>query len=256
MESIYKQEVDLHIELRTVYKQRHEKNANIPDESMNIVDDGLCWASISKDCPSKANNYWPENLWKESAVRILFLLKEPNGKEGEDYKEWDWAKGSEIFGNTLAYWLEGIMKCSADYFPQYADLSTRKDILQKFPLAIMNLKKVAGDSSASWEEIWHYAEQDADFLKRQIQILNPNVIVCCGSNDCGDNYRKVISIAEEILFPEKHFDKVNLWCHFCKESNLLLIDSYHPSYPISYVDKMDKMFYWVSQFQKNNSPAI
>lgn len=82
MESIYKQEVDLHIELRTVYKQRHEKNANIPDESMNIVDDGLCWASISKDCPSKANNYWPENLWKESAVRILFLLKEPNGKEG------------------------------------------------------------------------------------------------------------------------------------------------------------------------------
>ena len=74
----------------------------------------------------------------------------------------------------------------ADYCPKYMEISTRKNIFKKYPLAIVNAKKIAGGSSANWNTIWKYAERDKFFLYRQIrEILKPNIIVCGGSNDTG-----------------------------------------------------------------------
>lgn len=92
--TIYESEVALSENLRKTY----------PEEMRGtIVDDGLCWAAISNKMPDKSNRNWPECLWTESKRRVLFFLKEPNGNEGEDYKDWDWSEGSETFGNVLAY---------------------------------------------------------------------------------------------------------------------------------------------------------
>ena len=99
-QTIYDSEVALFENLRKTY----------PEEMRDrIVDDGLCWAAISNKMPDKSNRNWPECLWTESKRRVLFFLKEPNRNEGEDYKDWDWSEGSEMFGNVLAYWLEGLM---------------------------------------------------------------------------------------------------------------------------------------------------
>ena len=157
--TIYESEIALFENLRKTY----------PEEIRDrIVDDGLCWAAISNKMPDKSNRNWPECLWTESKRRVLFLLKEPNGNEGEDYKDWDWSEGSEIFGNVLAYWLEGIMTTRIDYCPKYSEISSRKDIFKKYPLAIVNSKKIAGGSSANWNTIWEYVERDKLFLRTQI----------------------------------------------------------------------------------------
>ena len=155
--TIYDSEVSLLDSLRQTY----------PDEIRDLlVDDGLCWAAISNELPDTENNNWPECLWTNSERRVLFLLKEPNRNEREDYKDWDWSEGSSTFGNVLAYWLEGLMRTTKQYCPSYDDISSRKDIFKKYPLAIVNLKKVAGGSSANWNTIWKYAERDKPFLLR------------------------------------------------------------------------------------------
>ena len=114
--TIYESEVALFENLRQTYPE---------DTRGRIVDDGLCWAAISKKMPDKSNRNWPECLWTESKRRVLFFLKEPNKNEGEDYKDWDWSDGSRTFGNVLAYWLEGLMITRADYCPKYMEISTR-----------------------------------------------------------------------------------------------------------------------------------
>lgn len=231
--TIYESEVALFENLKKTY----------PEEMRDtIVDDGLCWAAISNKMPDKSNRNWPECLWTESKRRVLFFLKEPNGNEGEDYKDWDWSEGSETFGNVLAYWLEGLMITNADYCPKYDDISSRKGILKKYPLAIVNSKKIAGGSSANWNTIWEYAERDKLFLRTQIRdILKPNIIVCGGSNDAGNNFQKVLSIAMDCVFPDikEGFMKVNNWCYYNSEAEILLIDSYHPSLIMNEQEKIE-----------------
>lgn len=221
--SIYELEEELHNKLRDTYPE---------SERDKIVDDGLCWAAISNLQPDKSNKNWLECLWVESSRRVLFLLKEPNGNDGDDYKDWDWSVGSGTFGNVLAYWLDGLMNTTADYCPSYDDISCRKDIFKKYPFAIVNSKKISGGSSSNWPEIWEYAKRDKQFLRTQIRdILKPNIIVCGGSNDSADEKRKVISIALEIIFSDikEDFISINNWCQFNPKENILLIDSYHPS---------------------------
>lgn len=219
---IYESEKSLLEQLRNSYPEELKEK---------IVEDGLCWAAISNEMPDTSRRNWPECLWTDSSRRVLFLLKEPNGNEGEDYKDWDWSNGTERFGNVLAYWLEGIMTTNVEYCPKYNEKSSRQNIFKKYPLAITNLKKIAGDSSADWAEIWEYAERDKKFLQIQIrEILKPNIIVCGGSSD--KKNRKVISIALDYIFPDikEGFKKVNNWCYYNSEADILLIDSYHPTY--------------------------
>lgn len=221
--SIYQQETELFDELIKTYPE---------DLRSKIVTDGLCWAAISSDFPDYNNGFWPENLWSQSDRRVLFLLKEPNRNEGEDYKDWDWSKNNENFGNILAYWLDGLMRTTSSNKITYNDLSCRADIFKKYPLAIVNVKKVPGDSKADWREVREYAQRDKNFLRKQIKsILKPNIIVCCGSNDSNDYSRKMLSIALDCIYTEEKdkFMKVNNWCYYNAEDKILLIDSYHPS---------------------------
>lgn len=246
-QTIYESEKALFDNLRKTY----------PEEMRDrIVGDGLCLAAISNKKPDKSNRNWPECLWTESKRRVLFFLKEPNGNEGEDYKDWDcWPDRSEMFGNVLAYWLEGLMTTNADYCPKYNEISSRKDIFKKYPLAIVNSKKIAGGSSANWNTIWEYAERDKEFLRTQIRdILNPNIIVCCGSNDAEDKSRKVLSIALDYVFQDlkEGFRKINNWCYYNSEAEILLIDSYHPSSRMNEQEKNRRFDQRLSRFHLGN----
>ena len=240
--TLYESEKNLLETLRKTY----------PESERNLfVADGLCWADISNNMPDTANCNWPECLWTDSKRRVLFLLKEPNGNGNEDYKDWNWAVKNEPFGNALAYWLEGIITTTPIYCPKYEELPPRESIFKKRPLAIVNLKKIAGGSSANWNEIWKFAKRDKEFLVAQIRdILKPNIIVCCGSNDRNDWNEKVIAIALDCIFPDKKndFKKINDWCYYDSDGDILLIDSYHPSYRISNTIKINMLFHGFQDF--------
>ena len=241
--TIYDSEKSLLDSLRQTY----------PDKDRGLlVDDGLCWAAISNELSDTEK----EGLWTNSERRVLFLLKEPNGNEGEDYKDWDWSEGSDTFGNVLAYWLEGLMRTTKQYCPSYDDISSRKDIFKKYPLAIVNLKKVPGGNKADWKPIWKYAEQDKSFLRTQIrEIIKPNIIVCGGSNDNENNFRKVLSIALECIFPDikEGFKKINNWCYYNTERDIVLIDSFHPSSRMKKQEKIEGLIKGFQEFISNSN---
>ena len=45
----------------------------------------------------------------------------------------------------------------------------------------MNINKRGGSSSTDFKELNKYAEKYKEFLKREIEIINPDYIICCGS---------------------------------------------------------------------------
>ena len=233
-----------------IYKKENEifekiKNELSQDEREKFVRDGLCWADIccGEELPDDVFTE-NENLYLQQRPRIVFLLKESNDNAGEDYRDWHWAerKGCMTFKNSIALWYEGLLSTTATHLPTLEDLRQGREIFTEHPCAIVNAKKTSGKSRSDWNEISQFAEAHAQLLREQLNLYEPDIIVCCGSTDKEQNEQRMLNIAKRYLYPEFNFDKINNFCHYCSEKELLLIDSYHPSYHYCDEWKFDKMF--------------
>lgn len=124
-------------------------------------------------------------VWYSQDVRILFLLKEAYTKNGND--DWDLVedhllttkKMSHLF-KRICQWTQGILNTTQDDIPAFfsglSDTHYGNDILKK--IAVMNVKKSGGKANSSMEEINMYAEYDREELMRELEIIDPTVIVC------------------------------------------------------------------------------
>lgn len=242
----------------TIYEKENqlfESWSNCKSLDEGVVWDGLCWANIRDADMANGISHLDEHyesLWTESARKPLFFTKEPNGNDGEDYRDWHW-EGKNSFVNVVSYWLQGLHQVSADYCPNLSKLQSIDDILAQYPLCLVNAKKTAGDDISDWKEIREAAHANQKYLYRHIrEILKPNIIVCCGSNDDNDDNRKMLPLALDCLFPDEkdRFVKVNGWCHYNSELDILLIDSYHPSYRIAEEFKVNELLKSVHEFYK------
>lgn len=120
-------------------------------------------------------------------------------------------------------------------------LDPANQVVLKYPLAIVNVKKISGSSSVLNNTLYDYAKRDASFLRRQVRnILQPNIVVC-GSGS-------VLNIAKQYVYPDLTFKPINNWCFFSEEQDLLLINSWHPSAIISDTQKIDDMMRNVADF--------
>lgn len=95
----------------------------------------------------------------------------------------------------------------------------------------MNLKKVGGDAVAENDTIYTYAQQDKKYLKRQIELYEPDIIICCGRGN-GKN----ADILHDVVFEK---DEVSEWkepilqynyflATVNEKKNIPVVSYYHP----------------------------
>jgi len=118
--------------------------------------------------------------YMQARKKILFVLKDVNDypggdladllKEGPKYQMW----------HTIARWAAGIL----NDFPKY-ELIDNYDIMKKslLQVAAINLKKISGMSYADMRIINAFSKQDKHLLVKQIEIVNPQIIIACGTFD-------------------------------------------------------------------------
>ena len=174
------------------------------------------------------------NRWFNNDIRPLFILKEVHEakdlcleekrinfvemKEEDDFDPWD---GKTVMWRRLGTLAKGVL-----YFNNYhgevleyqlfpnneQGLAEHRETLEN--IAIMNLKKYPGGSNTGHDksrqtiDFTVHAENYADFLRKQIEIMDPTIIICCGKNivkSCLEKYEIVI------------------------DNSIPVIDTYHPS---------------------------
>lgn len=244
MKSIHELEDNLYTQWRASYST---------EDRAHFCFDGLCYNGPVSDDGQTASPGNEEQLWATSKRRILFLMKDTNDNDDSDYREWPWRKIHHRFFNCIFKWLQGLSTITANHVPKlqngdYFDTPCR--VVTEYPLAIVNIKKISGGSSVANNTLYEYFERDKAFLREQIvKILQPNIIVCGGGSST------VLDIAKKI-YADDSFVKINYYCYYSPELNLLLIDGFHPSARVSDFWKIDDMMDKIHEFILQERPPF
>lgn len=166
-----------------------------------------------------------EALFESTSQKILFITKEPNDpkQEGTDFREW-WKK--EVFygfSYRIAEWAFGIL----NNFPPYDEIWPKqngkyddsKGLEAIQSIAFMNIKKSGGVGIANNVTIGDHIEKYKDLIKKQISIIDPDIIVL------GLSW----TAKSKLIFPGIKWIKSGYGIPVAKYDTYTVIDFYHPS---------------------------
>jgi len=177
--------------------------------------------------------------WDKQDLKILFLLKEAyhddeKYKERTQSNEYRLAEDLCHYGpwhsiwNRVAEWTYGILNTTKDDIFPYKKLSWEQanDCLKK--IAVMNIKKSRGVSASNDKDLKKYAIDDAAEILAELEIINPDIIVCGYSmgyliealNKQKENNPSLITIDKKGNYSENY--------HY-RWKDRIVLDYYHPA---------------------------
>lgn len=119
----------------------------------------------------------------------------------------------------IAIWTQAIYHSFSQNICEYDEELLRaneKEIIDR--IAVVNVKKSNGERSSDYEDLKKYAKEDRKELKEELEIIQPDIIVC------GNNYNLLKIVLGEELRDEDTWDTMMaLW------KDTLVIDYYHPA---------------------------
>ena len=120
-----------------------------------------------------------EKKWNIASKKVLVILKETNNyaKDLRALIRDDWQKAKNYLWQNVGRWVYGIQNTTKTFIPgrSEADAHRNEALLSS---AVINLKKTKGRSNADMNEIRKYALEDADFIREEIDLIGPEVIIC------------------------------------------------------------------------------
>lgn len=140
-----------------------------------------------------------ENQYLSSKYKILYVMKEVNGGEDWDLRKFLYDGGRSQTWDNVARWTQGILNLDKEY--NWEDLLVNNDERRKTYLkkiGSINLKKTGGGYTSVDKEISKAAMENREIIKKQIELYNPDIIICCGT---AGNFANSILDLKEIKWP-------------------------------------------------------
>lgn len=125
--------------------------------------------------------------WAEARRKVLFVLHEaygsPEHAAGRDLRT---AIRTQPNGPgrrtwwTVAYWAYALQNLSDGRLPRFPDdLETSAAAGEALlSSAVINIKKSNGRAAQDWDDLMLYADQDGSFIRRQVDLIDPQLVVC------------------------------------------------------------------------------
>lgn len=180
-----------------------------------------------------------EKAWNtlEAGKKILFILKEPNDEQHEKDGKMDLAYSlkDNYIKNLRRYatwrnvflWSIGILNTEVNMIINFNEIYKKLETGNLNHIAVLNLKKVYGTSTANMSKIKKAAEDDRKYILKEIKLINPDIIVTA-------NIMNIL----KTLIPEGQLIesfKLNQYDDWISEWNIgdksiCIIKHYHPQY--------------------------
>lgn len=139
---------------------------------------------LFKNWKRKYDEFVPDGMvdpisYVSSNLKITFILKEVNAKDS--YELIDFLRNGAVGStwNNIARWSAGILFNKT--YDEVKDLNKEDRKKYLTPITVINLKKTPGGPSSNDKEIANFAENDREYIMKQLEIYKPDVIICCGT---------------------------------------------------------------------------
>lgn len=170
-----------------------------------------------------------EQTWDSlpDGKRVLILLKEAY-EDNHNNDSWALNEGLREFGpwssiwNRVSEWAYGINNTDAGSIAPYHELSKEEANAYLRKIAVVNIKKSGGKHTSIYEEIDAYAQADAEEIIREIELIDPDIIIC------GATFASLNQILNQ---PMEKGSNEN-WFYYSDAlggKERLFIDYYHPA---------------------------
>lgn len=227
-----------------------------------------------------------EDCFDRQPVKLTVLLKETNGNDSEgnhqdvlpdwDYRSWlkeQQSEGIPMPGETkdpfysstfrkLCLWLTEFFDIATTGdcdFDQYflddggVDIPKVRTSLKK--VALINLKKSWGTEKTDAGKLYNYATNPAisPILKRQLEIISPDVVVC-GSSDVFETVRNIFEIKNKDCVTKPSVTIPNKLMRYMVVGKTIFVDFFHPAWygktDLELAEYAKEVFSWVLQERK------
>lgn len=202
----------------------------------------------------KRKNIIPDGVvnckqYNESKTKVLYILKEVNGGENWNLRDFLNKNGGRFqTWNNIARWQYGIENIKQqNIWDKIKDIDEdfRKTQLRK--IAVVNLKKVPGKETSKMDEIWKYAWNDRELLKKQISLYSPDIVICCGTGEIVKKYKLV-----DNEFIENWSKSSSELDYHLTKNNRLIISHCHPQKRLDNKQKYIPLIKTIEEITKPN----
>ncbi len=155
-----------------------------------------------------------------SPIKILVVLKEVNGGSNWDLRDFLKAGGRSQTWNVVARWIENIFNLETNY--AWSDLAHNNDERRKLLLqyiGAINVKKTSGKNVANNNDVLAAAVKDKSYLKRQIELYCPDIVICGGTE------KAYVKATNEK--PDWKMTTHGIW-YYIEETGTIVISYSHP----------------------------
>lgn len=183
--------------------------------------------------PFIADGVVNEASYEGSAPRICFFLKEAYAKDdGGDRSLTAWLADGAMtrMWGTVAEWTYGISRTTGSCIPPKPRLNPaeKSALLQR--ISVVNVKKSNGSARSDYKELLRCTVADQVFLRRELDILKPDVIIC-GNNSSllrllyGATLRENGKVSEDGGIPGPFLREHG----YAVVGEQIILDYYHPA---------------------------
>lgn len=130
-----------------------------------------------------------QEAYEASSPKLVFVLKEVN--DPRQTPGWSMVgflqdqvkqglSGQRIYQmwKVIGIWAYAVH----NGFPTYADINTVQTPAEGLQgIGMTNLKKSGGAGAASYRAVREYASKTTELWKSELEIMNPDIILCCGT---------------------------------------------------------------------------
>lgn len=178
-------------------------------------------------------------IWNNAKFRLCFLLKDSYSS----YDARDYFNVNGRFGFRLAMWIYGINKFDGNYvsIDEAYKKENKEYAFQNEAVAIINIKKEKGVSTANNSQIKEHAKKYASFLKEQFDILKPNIVISGGNI--------TFHSAKQFIFESEEYIEIKTGILLYPSMKMVLFNNFHPSALLSnsrmYKELLDKFAFFM-----------
>lgn len=207
-----------------------------------------------------------DSEWHSLDKRVMFVAKDNNAQWSDDIRFWlrnmpederkhitqkDKNRKLQVpFLRRMAYLLWGIHKIDSSMDWWYDEITKHLEEVTAFfntyPFALVESKKQPGSSSIDDTTLAKHISNYESFLKEEIEILNPNCIVCFGS----EVFNGMLNIHSKHILKEFASKKIYEVRTPEGELKCTIIHVGHPSSRRGYEKYYEENMFWIRKYIK------